>query len=50
MGASGATVNTAISLDLTWEKTEQYNIGLDLDMFDYRFKVKLDYYYNTRHL
>lgn len=45
MGASGATVNTAISPDLTWEKTEQYNIGLDLDMFDYRFKVKLDYYY-----
>lgn len=45
MGESGATVSTAISPDLTWEKTEQYNIGLDLDMFDYRFKVKLDYYF-----
>ena len=34
-----------ISPDLTWEKSEQYDIGLDLDMFDYRLKMKLDYYY-----
>lgn len=42
---SGVTANSAISPDLTWEKSEQYNIGLDLDMLDYRLKIKLDYYY-----
>lgn len=45
IGESGVTVSSAISPDLTWEKTEQYNIGLDLDMFNYRVKMKLDYYY-----
>ncbi|WP_270544704.1 SusC/RagA family TonB-linked outer membrane protein [Butyricimonas paravirosa] len=34
-----------VSPDLTWEKTEQYDIGLDMDMFDYRLKLKMDYYY-----
>ena len=34
-----------ISPDLTWEKTEQYDIGLDMDMFNYRLNMKLDYYY-----
>lgn len=34
-----------ISPDLTWEKTEQYDVGLDMDMFNYRLNVKLDYYY-----
>ena len=34
-----------ISPDLTWEKTEQYDIGLDMDMFNYRLNFKLDYYY-----
>ena len=44
-GASGMSPSTPISPDLTWEKSEQYNIGLDLDMFDYRVNVKMDYYY-----
>lgn len=44
-GKSGVTSGSAISPDLTWEKSEQYNIGLDMDMFDYRLKMKLDYYY-----
>ncbi|MEJ8779122.1 MULTISPECIES: SusC/RagA family TonB-linked outer membrane protein [Butyricimonas] len=42
---NGMEPNKMISPDLTWEKTEQYNIGLDLDLFDYRLKMKLDYYY-----
>lgn len=45
MENNGMIPNTMISPDLTWEKSEQYNIGLDLDMFDYRLKMKLDYYY-----
>ena len=30
---------------LTWEETDQYDFGLDLDMFNYRLGVTLDYYY-----
>ncbi|WP_026207753.1 SusC/RagA family TonB-linked outer membrane protein [Butyricimonas synergistica] len=45
MGNFGTTPSSPIARDLTWEKTEQYDLGLDLDMFDYRLNVKLDYYY-----
>ncbi|MBS9766379.1 MAG: SusC/RagA family TonB-linked outer membrane protein [Flavobacteriaceae bacterium] len=31
--------------ELTWEKSDQYDIGLDLDMFNRRLKLKFDYYY-----
>lgn len=30
---------------LTWEETDQYDFGLDLDLFNYRLNVVLDYYY-----
>lgn len=30
---------------LTWEKSDQYDFGLDLDLLNYRLKLKLDYYY-----
>lgn len=30
---------------LSWEETDQYDFGLDLDFFDYRLGVVLDYYY-----
>ncbi|WP_279109332.1 SusC/RagA family TonB-linked outer membrane protein [Butyricimonas virosa] len=30
---------------LSWEKTDQYDIGLDLNFLDYRFKLTCDYYY-----
>lgn len=39
------TTMDPIAPDLTWEKTEQYDIGLDMDMFNYHLNVKLDYYY-----
>ena len=39
------TSSQPISPDLTWEKTEQYDLGLDMDMFNYRLNLKLDYYY-----
>jgi TonB-linked SusC/RagA family outer membrane protein len=32
--------------DLTWEKTEQFNIGFDLGLFD-RLTINLDYYRNV---
>lgn len=31
--------------DLTWEETSQYDFGLDMNMFNYKLSVSLDYYY-----
>ena len=36
---------TIFNKSLTWEESDQYDIGLDVDLFDYRLKFKLDYYY-----
>lgn len=30
---------------LTWEKSDQYDVGLDIQLMDYRYKITLDYYY-----
>lgn len=36
---------------LAWEETDQYDLGLELDIFDYRLGITLDYYYrHTRNL
>ena len=43
-GKQGMTTMQGIAPDLTWEKTKQYNVGLDLELFEYRLNVKLDYY------
>ena len=39
------TPNSASNPELTWEKTTQYNIGLDLSMFDSRVMFTTDWYY-----
>lgn len=39
--ANGGVINRK----LTWEETSQYDIGLDLNFWDYRLKMTLDYYY-----
>ncbi len=39
------TTDKPVSPYLTWEKTNQYDLGLDMDMFNYRLNMKLDYYY-----
>lgn len=44
-GNAGVETNVPVSPHLKWEKTEQYDLGLDMDMFNYRVNVKLDYYY-----
>lgn len=31
--------------DLKWEETDQFDIGLDASLFDYRLKVAFDYFY-----
>ena len=30
---------------LSWEETDQYDFGLDLDLFNYRLGITIDYYY-----
>ena len=34
---------------LSWEETDQYDIGLDISFLDYRLKFTLDYYYRNTH-
>lgn len=48
LGTSGIVPDTdggVINRKLTWEETSQYDVGLDLSLFDYRLKVTADYYY-----
>jgi TonB-linked SusC/RagA family outer membrane protein len=33
--------------DLTWEETKQHNIGLDLDLLNYRLGLNIDFYRKT---
>lgn len=34
-----------INKDLTWEESDQYDIGFDLTFLNYRINAKVDYYY-----
>ena len=45
MGVTGVIPTTMLASDLTWEESDQYDVGLDVDLFDYRLKLKMDYYY-----
>ena len=35
---------TALNPDLTWETSEQFDLGLDIDMFDSRLSMQFDYF------
>lgn len=45
LGNTGMITTALLNENLTWEKSDQYDIGLDVDLLDYRLKFKLDYYY-----
>lgn len=45
LGNTGMITTAMLNENLTWEKSDQYDIGLDVDLLDYRLKFKLDYYY-----
>ena len=48
-GMQPDTEGGLLNKKLSWEKTDQYDIGLDLSFLDYRLKFTLDYYYrNTK--
>lgn len=44
-GTAGLVPAALANKDLTWENSDQYDVGLDLQVLDYRLKFKLDYYY-----
>lgn len=37
-------ISGLVNPDLSWETTDQYNVGLDLDLFNYRLGIVADYY------
>lgn len=45
LGNTGMLPTAMLNENLTWEKSDQYDVGLDVDLLDYRLKFKLDYYY-----
>lgn len=48
-GMGPDTEGGVINRKLTWEETDQWDIGLDLNLMDYRLKVIVDYYYRYTH-
>ena len=42
---NAVTPNTVANNNLTWEKTAQRDIGVDLGLFDQRILLTADYYY-----
>ncbi|MDO5665132.1 MAG: SusC/RagA family TonB-linked outer membrane protein [Bacteroidia bacterium] len=45
LGQLGVIPQTLLNKRLTWEKSDQYDVGLDLNLLDHRIKIKFDYYY-----
>lgn len=45
MGKTGVSPEAMSNSHLSWEESDQYNIGVDADIYDYRLKIKADYYY-----
>lgn len=43
--ATESYVNRLPNQDLEWEKTQQFDIGFNLSMFEYRVNLEFDYYY-----
>jgi TonB-linked SusC/RagA family outer membrane protein len=43
--ASGTGINRLANPDLRWEKTAQYDAGVELGLFDNRISVEADFYY-----
>lgn len=41
----GAVLKALGNKDLTWEKTDKFNIGVETQFFDRRLTVEADYYY-----
>ena len=44
-GEFGSTIYAHPNPDLKWEKTNSYNIGLDMSLFDHRLEMEISAYY-----
>lgn len=42
---SSSSVNRLANPDLEWEKTSQFDVGLELSAMDHRLRMEFDYYY-----
>lgn len=50
-GVQGMRPSGVVNRKLRWEQADQYDVGLDLDMFDHRFSLSVDWYHKyTRSL
>jgi len=47
--ANGFSPSLLANKDLTWEKTTEYDAGLDMDVLKGRISLQLDYYNKTAH-
>lgn len=45
MGAFGLKLMGIGNADLKWQKTKQWNVGVDLEMFNHYFTMNFDYYH-----
>lgn len=45
LSPDNSTYGGMINRDLKWVIHDQYDLGFDIDILDYRYKLKLDYYY-----
>jgi TonB-linked SusC/RagA family outer membrane protein len=44
-GIRGMSTREILNRKLGWEESDQYDIGLDAELLDYRLRFKADYYY-----
>lgn len=45
LGNLGLIPSIMVNRGLTWEKSDQLDLGIDLHLLNHRFKLKFDYYY-----
>lgn len=43
--ATHSWVNRLANPGLSWERTQQFDVGMDLSLFNYKLNIELDYYY-----
>ena len=44
-GVQGMRPSGVVNRKLRWEQADQYDVGLDLDMFNHRFSLSVDWYH-----
>ena len=44
-GVQGMSPKGVTNHKLKWEESDQYDLGLDIDLFEYRMSLTIDYYY-----